>query len=636
MAAESILGRAMKLAAKIVLPFVMLMAVFLVISFFLVYNLKIQQRIVSQNILAINTLSNLNSQLNKLQTQSDFSVLSYRFDQNKAAVETITQATIKISNILDQMYPIIAAQAGQEAVQSHITARRNLEKARNDLLVSIQQNNEQNIRRDFDSWLLLTRNIQTSLTDLNAFNSNTAEKILAPVDTIRHKIYQGVVGLMAGMLVLLVLIYFYFTEIITKPILQLEEATREVAQAHFITPAGSNSRDEIGKLNRAFRSMALKLKESYEDLDAKVKEKTLELRRFQQAVDSATEAVLITGLDGKIIYVNKAWQQLTAYTSAEVLGKKPNFLKSGKTPKEVFEKLWGTIAEGKAFLTDKIINRRKDGSEYNAEHQIFPVRENMQNMFYVELHQDISKRKEVDRTKTEFVSLASHQLRTPLATMKWYGDMLLSDDVGALNSKQRQYMEAVYQSNERMVELVNALLNVSRIDMGTFTVDSVPTDVLQIAEMVIKDFAPQITRKKLKVVKHYDPLLPLINVDRQLLRMVLQNIMSNSIKYSAAGATIRVGIVKKDSNLVFTVADQGCGIPSDQQGKIFSKLFRGDNAKAIDPDGTGLGLYIVKSILDTVGGVIWFESKLNHGTTFYLSIPLAGMITRQGTHPLVA
>ncbi len=248
---------------------------------------------------------------------------------------------------------------------------------------------------------------------------------------------------------------------------------------------------------------------------------------------------------------------------------------------------------------------------------------------------DITREKEIDKTKTEFVSLASHQLRTPLSIMKWYGDMLLSDDVGRLNAKQQRYLRAVYESNQHMVDLVNALLNVSRIEMGTFTVEATMTNVPALARDVINGLTPQISSKKLKIKTYFNPAQLALSVDQQLLRIIFQNIISNSIKYSSAGTSIHITLQKNSSDLLFTVTDQGCGIPPEQQEKVFTKLFRADNAPSASPEGTGLGLYIVKSILDTVAGKIRFESKFNSGTTFFVTLPLTGMKSSPGLQTLI-
>jgi signal transduction histidine kinase len=267
---------------------------------------------------------------------------------------------------------------------------------------------------------------------------------------------------------------------------------------------------------------------------------------------------------------------------------------------------------------------------------------------------DVHKHKEINQAKTDFVALASHQLRTPLSIIKWYVDFLLSGDAGAINDDQKRYMEQVYKSNERLIELVNALLDVSRIDLGTFSIEPEPTNIIEKAEAAIAECLPEIKAKKLKVKKRFDDLPP-INLDPRLTKIVFGNLLSNAVKYTPENGNIEIDIKKAEPNILIKVLDTGCGIPKDQQPQIFTKLFRADNVKKMESIGTGLGLYIVKAVIEKSGGKIWFESpcldllmakgqkseetpldKKNQGTAFYITIPLKGMKKKPGTKKLSA
>ncbi len=246
---------------------------------------------------------------------------------------------------------------------------------------------------------------------------------------------------------------------------------------------------------------------------------------------------------------------------------------------------------------------------------------------------DVSKEREIDKAKTEFVSLASHQLRTPLSAINWYSEMLLSGDSGKLSPEQADFVEEIYAGNKRMVELVNSLLNTSRIDLGTFTIDPKPTDIVQISESVVKELQSQIDEKKLKFETKYDEIGK-IPLDTQLTRIIIQNLLSNAVKYTPDEGEVSISIEKTEPNLVITVKDNGYGITESQKNKIFQKLFRADNVKVKNTEGTGLGLYIVKAILDASGGQITFTSKENKGSTFIVTIPLTGMVSKEGTKSL--
>ncbi len=240
----------------------------------------------------------------------------------------------------------------------------------------------------------------------------------------------------------------------------------------------------------------------------------------------------------------------------------------------------------------------------------------------------------LDVAKDEFVSIASHQLRTPLTALKGYTGMLLDEDLGPINDKQREYLGEIKNVNDRMIDLIMALLNVSRVDLGVFVVEPELVNLEKVVESILKEFDMKIKDKKLKVDVSFGKDLPLISADLKITRMIFQNLLSNAVKYTPNEGSITLNVKKDDFNFIISVADTGYGIPENSQSKIFTKLFRADNARTKDPSGTGLGLYIIKATIEQTGGKIWFDSKENQGSTFYVSIPLNGMKKKEGTKRL--
>jgi signal transduction histidine kinase len=267
---------------------------------------------------------------------------------------------------------------------------------------------------------------------------------------------------------------------------------------------------------------------------------------------------------------------------------------------------------------------------------------------------DVSKHSELSRAKTDFVALASHQLRTPLSIIKWYIDFVLTGDAGPVNDEQLKYLKEAYSSNERLIELVSALLDASRIDLGTFSIEPEPCNIIERADSAINGFLPQIKAKNINLKKIYDEF-PIINLDPRLMKIVFVNLISNSVKYTPEGGTIQIAIKRTEKDVFIKICDTGFGIPREQQPKVFGKMFRADNIKRIEASGTGLGLYIVKAIIEKSGGKIWFESpslelllekgqnnadlpldKRDKGTTFFITIPLKGMKRKPGTKKLTS
>lgn len=237
-------------------------------------------------------------------------------------------------------------------------------------------------------------------------------------------------------------------------------------------------------------------------------------------------------------------------------------------------------------------------------------------------YENLEKGKELDAAKNEFIALVSHQLRTPLSAVNWYTEALMGGDLGVLNPQQNEYMQRIVQSNQRMISLVNSILNVSKIEMNTFIIDLKPTDVVKLADDVVHEIIHQAEIKKITFQKKYGVDLTSVVVDERYVRMIIDNLLSNAIKYTPAQGNINLEIVHDVNTLRIIVKDNGYGIPKDEKDKVFSKLFRGHNILDKETDGTGLGLYIVESVVKYANGKVWFESEENKGTTFFVELPV--------------
>jgi len=285
-------------------------------------------------------------------------------------------------------------------------------------------------------------------------------------------------------------------------------------------------------------------------------------------------------------------------------------------------------------LLDNLSVKAKNGRLFPMAMTIAPLLAKGEVSGAIILFRDITKDREVDRAKTEFVSLASHQLKTPLSAINWYSEMVLEEEVGPLNDKQKEYLKNLYDANRRMVELVNSLLNVSRIDLGVFAVEPVPTNFPSVADEVLVELKPRIELKKLRLEKEYGQAMPDVNADPKLVRIIFQNLLSNAVKYTAPNGVIGLAVKKEGQNILIRVTDTGYGIPAADQGKIFTKLFRADNIRDKEAEGTGLGLYIVKAVVEAAGGRIWFDSLEGRGSSFFITLPLAGMTKKAGVKGL--
>lgn len=384
---------------------------------------------------------------------------------------------------------------------------------------------------------------------------------------------------------------------------------------------------------------ATKLKNIHETLEKKVLDRTKDIERAkakdEAILASIGDGMVVVNKEGKVTYVNQAFEKMVGWKMQEVLGKYivevvPREDEKGNVV--LFnERILTKVLSGEkvvADLTKPFYYIRKDNTRFPASSIVTPIILEDKIIGIVETFRDITKEKGIDKAKTEFISLASHQLRTPLTTISWYTEMILSGDVGKITPIQKQYLDEIYQGTRRMVDLVNTLLDVSRLELGTFIAEPKMTDIISLAQSVLAEQKSVIDKKKLLILHKFSKGQSTFSVDPKLLRMIFQNLLSNAVKYTPVNGKIEFSISfdnKKSLNI--KISDTGYGIPKNQQDKIFTKLFRADNVRDKDTDGTGLGLYIVKSIVENSGGKIWFESEdlkasEHPGTIFYVTLPL--------------
>lgn len=237
---------------------------------------------------------------------------------------------------------------------------------------------------------------------------------------------------------------------------------------------------------------------------------------------------------------------------------------------------------------------------------------------------DVTREKIVERMKSEFVSLAAHQLRTPLSAIKWTLGTLLAGDFGELAADQKNYVKMAYQSNQRLIDLINDLLNVTRIEEGRFVYNTTPMDIEQMVESMIQSYKREVIGEKRLTLTFVKPKqkLPKVEVDAEKINLAIQNFIDNAIKYTPSGGKITVSLELIDKEIKFSVKDTGIGIPKDQQERIFTKFFRAPEAVKMATEGSGLGLYITKNIVEAHGGKIGFESEKGKGSTFWFTLPI--------------
>jgi signal transduction histidine kinase len=236
-----------------------------------------------------------------------------------------------------------------------------------------------------------------------------------------------------------------------------------------------------------------------------------------------------------------------------------------------------------------------------------------------------SRLRELDQTKDEFISMASHQLRTPLTTIKGYLSMVLEGDVGPVSKNEKKMIQQAFDSAERMVFLIGDLLNISRLQSGKFVIENKPTDLAKMVEVEVSQLQETAKNHHLTLKYKKPEKLPSLNLDDTKIRQVVMNFLDNAIYYTPAGGSIEAVLEQTDGEIRFTVNDTGLGVPAAEQHHLFSKFYRAGNARKMRPDGTGLGLFMAKKVITAQGGAIIFKSTEGKGSTFGFSFPRHSM-----------
>jgi len=239
-----------------------------------------------------------------------------------------------------------------------------------------------------------------------------------------------------------------------------------------------------------------------------------------------------------------------------------------------------------------------------------------------ELRQSNQQLQRLDEAKDEFVSMASHQLRTPLTSVKGYISMVLEGDVGKITAMQRKLLEEAFTSSERMVHLINDFLNVSRLQTGKFVLEEKAVNLSKVIEREVDSLQTTAKAHGLKIQYHKPSYFPVLYLDEGKIQQVLMNFIDNAIYYSPEGTAIGVSLAIEEGYAVVKVKDTGIGVPKSEQAHLFTKFYRATNARKQRPDGTGVGLFLAKKVITAHGGNIVFESEEGKGSTFGFRLPV--------------
>ena len=420
----------------------------------------------------------------------------------------------------------------------------------------------------------------------------------------------------------------FFAGAIARPIEALHMAALQFGKGNLAYRARVETKDEIGDLAQSFNTTAGALEQTVASLKKEEEIVEAERDKLQLILAGITNAVVAVDKEQRIILFNKAAEILTGFPMDDVLGKPLGDIIrvfDGEQELAIGEySPQGTLAsEGPAFSKNGLRLKSVQG----AEHFVNLISGRIQagesiNLGCVLTFQDITREFIMEKTKREFVSIAAHQLRTPLTGMSWTIEALLSGEKGELNPKQKELAEGGLDAIHRMLDLVNDLLDVSTIEEGRFGITLARQPLSNVLGRVLSTFEKAASKKGVVFVKNIPDILPPLDYDAGKIEIVLNNLIDNAIKYTPAGGTVKVGAKQEGDTVSLSIEDSGIGIPAEETERVFTKFFRSRRALSYHTDGSGLGLYVAKNIIEQHGGRIVFTSAENKGSVFTIVLPI--------------
>ncbi|MEL6459246.1 MAG: ATP-binding protein [Cyanobacteria bacterium J06636_27] len=457
--------------------------------------------------------------------------------------------------------------------------------------------------------------VRQGLIELRNLNQQTMEVAsqqaqVTSRNAIASMIFAGSSAAVLGLIFSLIL-----SKNLTSPLKKITEATEEVAGGNYDINIPVQSNDELGHLAKEINSMSQKLKNFHAlNVNTIIAQK----QRNEAIIDSISDPIIVVDDRCNIIDINP--------TAASLFNAKPK-LAEGRHYLEVVEdrtlynQIQATAESGESsqLNADDVLTLEKNGVEYYYRYVATPVKtEDGKRLGVVLLLQDVTKFKQIDQLKSDFVMTASHELRTPLTGMSMSIDLLLETAQQKLSEREQELLQTASEDVERLRSLVNDLLDLSKIESGRIDMERVPIKANFIIDKVISLFKVQTQEKNIQLNKKLTEELPEVNADANKITWVLTNLVANALRY--AESQIEIAATKHGNSIYFSVTDDGPGIDPAYQSKIFDKFVQVKTKQ--DIGGSGLGLSICKEIVKAHGGIIWVDSTVGEGSKFSFTLPI--------------
>jgi PAS domain S-box-containing protein len=367
---------------------------------------------------------------------------------------------------------------------------------------------------------------------------------------------------------------------------------------------------------------------------------------YSNLYDNLSDGILIVDKQGEIRFINKVALQLLGAARENITGRQADeaivLQKDGELVTKETSPFHQVLRKRTYYTTEqdhqaRFTMARNDRTMMPVKMVILPYSVGFIQEGITVLFHDQTADEKVDQAKSEFVSLVSHQLRTPINIISWYVEKLMNQRHGTLSPEQENYLREIYSGNHRAIDLVQSIVNVSRTDLNKIHHKHEAVSLRSTLGRALSEFKQVAKSKSLFIKTDIDKNDFLLkDSDQELVFIAIRNVLSNAVRYTQDGGTVSIilkwikaqtpldrngRLVAKQDGALLTIKDSGIGIPDDEKGDVFTKLFRGSNVQALDVSGVGLGLYICHAFVQELGGEIWYESELREGSTFYLFFP---------------
>lgn len=480
-----------------------------------------------------------------------------------------------------------------------------------------------------------------------------------------HLIYRRLIIVYSlALMIVASLVLLFMRRRVFGPVHQLEVVANKVQAGDLKSRVHLKRQDELGRLGKSFNDMLEEINNYHKDLEKQVISKTHQLSnalnqsqeknksledtkramlnvmsdlaeekdklktestRIEAMFQSMGDALVVTDQYSKIVQLNPVAEKLLGVKSQDVVGKwYPDVVYLYNQDKTLMPPDQRPIAQaiesGKAIRSrDYYLGSAKSKTILPISLTVSPLILNNQPLGVVEVFRDITQERELEEAKDDFVSLVSHQLRTPATAVKQFLGMIKEGYAGKVTPEQDDFINTAYESNERQIGIIDDLLNVSRLDLGRLKANLQPTDITELVKSIYQIMVPKAAERKQKITLEASEAY-IVPADANMLRMAIENFIDNASKYTPDGGSIKVSVTKHGKTVSIAVADTGVGIAEKDIKKLYKKFSRIDNSLSVERGGSGLGLYIAHQIVELHKGKLVVSSKLGKGTTFTIQL----------------